>query len=222
MQHPTHISMVRLAECGTISTALKHIRKVPPCAECIFDKAQKKAWRTKGSRKSLTRKKHHSTPGKGTSADHMISHQPDLMPQVTGKLTHERYWGTVTMVDHASSYSYSHFIMGATNEQRVAAKLAYERVLREYGHNVESYHGNNSRFDSEDFINPCKEAQQSYSYCGIGGYHQNGIAENINKCLTPSARTILLHTKRKWIAVISTVLWPFAYRAAEDRHNKLD
>eukprot|EP00957_Ditylum_brightwellii_P122737 9359843-Ditylum_brightwellii.AAC.1 len=106
------------------------------------------------------------------------------------------------MFDHASSYSYSYFITRATNEQTVAAKLAYERVMSEYGHNVESYHGDNSRFDSKNFTNSCKEAQQSYSYCGFGWHHQNGIAENINKLLTESARAVLLHAKRKWPAVI--------------------
>eukprot|EP00957_Ditylum_brightwellii_P007745 586003-Ditylum_brightwellii.AAC.1 len=126
------------------------------------------------------------------------------------------------MVDNATNYSYSHFITGATDEQTAAAKLAYERVLREYGHTVESYHGDNSRFDSEDSINSCRAAQQSYSYCGIGTCHQNGIAENMNKRLTHSARTILLHPKRKWQVAISTTLWPFAYRAAEERHNLMD
>eukprot|EP00957_Ditylum_brightwellii_P157789 12009671-Ditylum_brightwellii.AAC.1 len=70
------------------------------------------------------------------------------------------------MVDHVSSYSYSYFITGATNEQTVAAKHAYEKVRMEYGHNVESYHGDNSRFHSEDFTNSCKGAQQTYSYSG--------------------------------------------------------
>eukprot|EP00957_Ditylum_brightwellii_P178451 13592730-Ditylum_brightwellii.AAC.1 len=106
------------------------------------------------------------------------------------------------MVDHASSYSYSHFITGATNEHTVAARLAYERVMRKYGHNVESYQSDNSRFDLEDFTNSCKVAQQTYSYCGVGKHHQNGVAENMNKRLTQSARTVLLHAKRKWPAVI--------------------
>eukprot|EP00957_Ditylum_brightwellii_P190477 14499317-Ditylum_brightwellii.AAC.1 len=44
----------------------------------------------------------------------------------------------------------------------------------------------------------------------------------MNKRLTHSTRTVLLHTKRKWLAVINTILWPFAYRAVEERHNKLD
>eukprot|EP00957_Ditylum_brightwellii_P086109 6551462-Ditylum_brightwellii.AAC.1 len=73
--------MIRLAEQGTIPPAIKHIRKAPPYAACIFAKAQKQAWRNKGGRKSSIRRKHHSTPGKGTSTDHMISHQPGLIPQ---------------------------------------------------------------------------------------------------------------------------------------------
>eukprot|EP00957_Ditylum_brightwellii_P002087 160548-Ditylum_brightwellii.AAC.1 len=77
--------------------------------------------------------------------------------------------------------------------------------MREYGHNVESYHGDNGRFDSGDFTNSCKAAQRTYSYCGVGGHHQNGIAENMNKRLTHRARTVLLHAKRKWPAVISTI-----------------
>eukprot|EP00957_Ditylum_brightwellii_P053067 4023755-Ditylum_brightwellii.AAC.1 len=91
MQHPTHVSMVRLAEQSTIPPAFKHIKKAPPCTAFIFSKAQKRTWKTKGGRKSSISKKHHSTPGKGTSADHLISHQPGLILQVTGTLTHERY-----------------------------------------------------------------------------------------------------------------------------------
>eukprot|EP00957_Ditylum_brightwellii_P169385 12892240-Ditylum_brightwellii.AAC.1 len=212
MQHSTHVSMIRLAEQGTIPPALKHIKKAPPCTACIFAKAQKQAWRNKGGRKSSIRRKHHNTPGKGTSADHMISHQPGMIPQVTDTLTYERYWGTTTMVDYSSSYTHSHFITRATNEQTVAVNYAYERVMREYGHNMESYHGNSSRFDSEEFTTSCKGAQQIYSHSDVGGHHQTGIAENMNKHLTHSARTVLLHAKRKWPAVINIFLWTFAYR----------
>eukprot|EP00957_Ditylum_brightwellii_P114459 8726895-Ditylum_brightwellii.AAC.1 len=85
--------------------------------------------------------------------------------------------------------------------------------MRQYGHNEKSYHSDNSRFGSEDFTNSCKVAQQTNSYCGAGEHHQNGIAENMNKCITHSARTVLLHAKRKWPAVNNTIFWPFAYRA---------
>eukprot|EP00957_Ditylum_brightwellii_P107367 8193077-Ditylum_brightwellii.AAC.1 len=74
------------------------------------------------------------------------------------------------MDNNASNYSYSHFFTGATNEQTLAAKHAYERVTSKYGYNVEPYHGDNSRFDSEEFTNSCKVAHQTYTYCWVGGH----------------------------------------------------
>eukprot|EP00957_Ditylum_brightwellii_P019268 1453011-Ditylum_brightwellii.AAC.1 len=73
------------------------MKKAPSCAACLFAKAQKRVWHNKGKRSGTIRKAHHISPGKGTSADHIISHQPGLILQVTGKLTHDKYWGAVTM-----------------------------------------------------------------------------------------------------------------------------
>eukprot|EP00957_Ditylum_brightwellii_P125711 9582682-Ditylum_brightwellii.AAC.1 len=70
--------------------------------------------------------------------------------------------------------------------------------MDQYGHRVHSYHGDNSRYDSKEFQTSCNKARQSYSYYGIGAYHQNGIAEAMNKKLCPGARTSLLHAMRKW------------------------
>eukprot|EP00957_Ditylum_brightwellii_P072692 5524494-Ditylum_brightwellii.AAC.1 len=100
--------MIRLAERGVIPKALRYIRRAPPCVGCLFAKAYCQASRNKGKRKSLIRKLHHTKPDKGTSADCIISPQPGLIPQVTGKPTHEKYWEGVTIVDHASDYSYTH------------------------------------------------------------------------------------------------------------------
>eukprot|EP00957_Ditylum_brightwellii_P170956 13012712-Ditylum_brightwellii.AAC.1 len=128
----------------------------------------------------------------------MISHQLGLIPQVTGTLTHDNYWGAVTMMDHVSNFSYSHLIKGASNTNTLSTKGAYERLMHSYGHKVEAYHGDNIRFDSQDSKDSCDKAQQTYSYCGMGAHHQNSIAEDINKRLSHNARTILLHAKRKW------------------------
>ena len=64
--------------------------------------------------------------------------------------------------------------------------------------------------------------QKKYSYCGVGAHHQNGIAEAMNKKLSHGTRTSLLHAKRKWPDVISTILWTFCYKNIEERHNHLD
>eukprot|EP00957_Ditylum_brightwellii_P005824 443139-Ditylum_brightwellii.AAC.1 len=89
--------MVELAERGLLPSAIKCVKKAPSCAACLFAKVQRQAWRNKGKRSSPIQKAHHTTPGKGTSANHIILHQLGLIPHVTGTLTHQRYWGAVTM-----------------------------------------------------------------------------------------------------------------------------
>eukprot|EP00957_Ditylum_brightwellii_P146657 11163606-Ditylum_brightwellii.AAC.1 len=74
----------------------------------------------------------------------MVSHQPGPIPQVTGALTYDIYWGAVTMVDHASNFCYSHLTRGTTNAETLAVKDAYEQVMRSYGHKLEAYLGDNS------------------------------------------------------------------------------
>jgi hypothetical protein len=64
-------------------------------------------------------------------------------------------------------------------------------------------------------------SNQSITFCGVGGHHQNGIAERKIKELTLGARTLLLHAKRKLPEYISTILWPFALKCTEDRLNNL-
>ena len=125
LQHLSHVTMVRLAKRGVIPARISRVKKAPPCAACLFAKAQRRAWRSRKKAKSI-RKTTDSDPRKGTSVDHMISRQPGLIPQVTGTLTHDRYWGSVTVVDHASNFSYSHIIQSTLNSDMVEAKDAHE------------------------------------------------------------------------------------------------
>eukprot|EP00957_Ditylum_brightwellii_P109155 8326706-Ditylum_brightwellii.AAC.1 len=126
LQHPPHISMVWFAERKVIPSAIKYVQKAPPRGACLFAKAQRRAWRTQGKKHKSVRKKHNTNPGDGMSADHAISHQPGLIPQVTGRLTHEKFWEAVTMIDHAISFVYSHLIRWTAVEDNMAAKEAYE------------------------------------------------------------------------------------------------
>eukprot|EP00957_Ditylum_brightwellii_P204672 15340361-Ditylum_brightwellii.AAC.1 len=61
LQHPPHVSMVRLAERKVIRSAIKHIQKVSPCAACLFAKAQRRAWRNQQKKLKTIRKGHHTT-----------------------------------------------------------------------------------------------------------------------------------------------------------------
>ena len=74
-------------------------------------------------------------PGFGTSCDHLISHEPGLMPQVAGRLTHGKYCGAAVFTDHFSELIFFHLMTLTTMEETMNGKIAYERFS--YNHGVE-------------------------------------------------------------------------------------
>ena len=211
----------RLAERGVIPRCITRVKRMPLCASCAFAAAHRRNWRSKGEQPRHIRKHWQKEPGNGTSCDHIVSHQPGLIPQSTGKLTHERFWGSVLYVDHATDYLFNHFIRGTTSEETLESKLAYERHALSHGVKIGAYHADNSRFNDSRFLGSCRDAGQQLTFCGVGAHHQNALAERKIKEVCYGGRTVLLHAKRRWPNVISTILWPFALQSVVDRHNRL-
>ena len=89
------------------------------------------------------------------------------------------------------------------------------------GHPVKAYHADNGCFKEDAFLASCNEKDQSFTLCGVGDYHQNGIIKNRNKYLTLTACTLLLHAMRMWPGMTDTMFWPFALIAAADCLNTL-
>jgi hypothetical protein len=133
-----------------------------------------------------------------------------LVPQVTGALTHARFWEVALFVDHYSDFWHTTLLQSPSNEETLAAKLAYETVMRQHGVQVERYHADNSRFNSNLFMSDAKQKDHEMSFHGVGAHHQNAVTENGNKRLIVSSRIILLHAKRHWPEAISTMIWPFS------------
>ena len=208
----------RLAKRGCIPCRLQYVRRMPLCAACAFADASKRSSK-KGDRKSIRKKD--DKPGSGTSCDHLISHEPGLIPQVTGRLIYAHYAGAIVFSDHFSDFTYPHMIRSTSMEETMMAKRAYERMAREYGVAIQHYRADNLRFNDVEFQKDCKKNGQTFNYCGVGAHHQNGIAEAKNKILTYGARKLLLNAKRHWPSVIKRSLWPFALLADAKRHNEL-
>ena len=211
----------RLATRGVLPKAILLVRKLPLCAACAFATAHRRGWRTKSKSNRPIRKPNHDSPGKGTSCDHVVSHQPGLIPQSTGILSHTKFWGSVMFVDHYSDFVFNHLITGTTSQATFEAKQAYEREAASFDVKIKSYHADNLRFNDRNFQGDCIKNKQTISFCGVGAHHQNAIAESKVKSICYGARTILLHAKRKWPKVIATALWPFAMQAIVRRHNHL-
>ena len=221
LRHAPLTCLHRLAKRGILPRGILKVRKLPLCAACAFATAHRRGWRTKSKRNRPIRKATQDAPGKGTSCDHIVSHQPGLIPQSTGILTHKKFWGSVLFVDHHSDFLFNHLITGTTSQATLEAKHAYERLAASFNVRIQAYHADNLRFNDNNFQGDCIRHGQTITFCGVGAHHQNAVAESKVKLVSYGARTILLHAKRRWPNVISTALWPFAMQAIIRRHNHI-
>ncbi len=124
-------------------------------------------------------------------------------------------------MDHYSDHVYAYLMRNLTLDKMLLAKHAYERFLSSLGVTAKAYHADNGQFADQGFRDDCNTSNQVITFCGVGGHHQNGIAERKIKELMLGARTLLLHAKRMLPEYILTILWPFALKCAKDRLNHL-
>jgi hypothetical protein len=106
-----------------------------------------------------------------------------------------------------------------SSEETVRAKESFERYAKSYGVNIKHYHADNGRFKDKAFMKSIEDSGQTISFSGVGAHHQNGIAEKRIGDLQRRATTLLLHVQRRWPDAITTHLWPYALRAANDSRN---
>ena len=211
-----------MAEQGKIPRRLRHLKNRPPfCASCAFGKARKRPRLTKkSSNSSSIRKPEHNIPGKCVSVDHLVSAQPGFIPQMSGHLTNMRIWAASVFVDHFTDYVFVHLMRDLTIDETLIAKAAFERMMHNKGHKVQGYRGDNGLFGDKGFRDSCDAMVQELTFCVVSDHHQNNVVERRIQELTLLARTMLLHAKRHWPDMITTMLWPFALKCAADRLNK--
>ena len=222
LHHMQFPQMIVLAEKGVLPKRLSSLKgRCPICVACLFGQAHKRPWRSKSKQKHPIRKPSDNAPGKRTSVDQLVSAQPGLIPQMSGSLTNLRIMGATVFVDHFSDHTYVYLMRDLTLAETLMAKHAYERFLASLGIDSKAYHADNGRFADKGFRDDCTHSNQIITFCGVGGHHQNGIAERKIKDITLGGRTLLLHAKRMLPEYISTILWPFAVKCYEDRMNNL-
>ena len=192
--------------------------KTPKCAACIYGKATRKAWRTKG-KQGVRRIKVAKEPGECVSVDQMESPTAGFVAQMKGKLTKGRYKYATIYIDHYSRQGFVYLQRSLSSAETLESKRAFERYSKQHGVRIRHYHADNGRFADNLFRNDVAEKGQTISYCGVNAHWQNGIAEKRIRDLTDQARTILLFAQSRWPGAVSTHLWPYALRAANDSLN---
>ena len=109
-----------------------------------------------------------------------------------------------------------------SGDSTLQSKHDFEHLCATQDVKVKHYHADNGRFAERSFTDDVKKSLQRITFCGVGAHHQNGITENTIKQLTLISRTLLVHAQGLWPEYITTMLWPYALKAAQDRMNQLN
>ena len=163
---------------------------------CLFGQAHKHPWQTESKHKHPICKLTDDAPGKKALLDQMVSAQPGLIPQMSGRLTNLRVMAATIVVGHFSNHVYVYLMKDLTLSKTILAKHAYERFLASLGIESKAYHADNGRFADKGFRDDCTSSNQTITFCGVGSHHQNGIAERKIKVIILGGQTLLLHAKR--------------------------
>ena len=215
--HPPNLRIRAMARTGRLPRKLLECR-IPLCPSCVFGKATRRPWRTKGQQAGL-KDDTITSPGDCVSIDQLESPTPGIIGQVKGSLTKRRYQVTTVFVDHHSDITFVFHQLTTSGDETVEAKQAFEKYAASCGVSIRHYHADNGRFAEHKFIDAVQQKGQTISFCGVGAHFQNGIAEKRIRDLQDSARTMIIHANRRWPSAITVNLWPYALTLAADVRN---
>jgi hypothetical protein len=184
--------------------------RIPKCQSCLYGKATKRPWRTKGQSGTL---KEVTLPGQCVSVDQPESPVAGFIGQNKEFFFRKRYKVATIFVDHFSRLSYVYLQESTKGVQTLAAKRSFEAYSASHGVKVQQYHADNGRFAEHLFLNHCEKLGQKVSLCGVSAHFQNGIAERRINDLTERSRASLLHAIHRWPSVLKvTVVWQLNQR----------
>jgi hypothetical protein len=182
--------MTVVAKLGKIPRHLASWKgRCPICVPCLFGQAHKCPWQSKSKEIHPIWKKCDDHPGARASMDHLVSAQPGLIPQISGKLTCMQINGATVIVDHYSDHIYPFLMRNLSLKETLLKKKAYECFLSSIGVTAKAYHADNGWFADKGFKDNYAMSNQSITFCGVGGHHQDGIAERKIKELTLGANS---------------------------------
>ncbi len=170
--------LIVMAENGEIPPRLATLKgRCPIRLPCLFGMAHKRPWRSKSKQTHSIQKKSNNYPGARASMDHLVTAQPGLISQISGRLTSMRITGGTVIVDHYLDHVYVHLMQNLLLEETILAKHGYKQFLAAIGVTAKVYHADNGRFADKGFRDECTSSNQVITFFGVGSHHQNGFAE---------------------------------------------
>jgi hypothetical protein len=172
LHHTPFLKLITMAENGEILKPCAALKgRCPICVVCLFDQAHKCPWQSKSKQKYPICKPTDDAPGKKASLDQMVSAQPELIPQMSGRLTNLHVMAAMIFVDHFLDHVYVYLMKDLTLFETLLAKHAYEHFLALLGIESKAYHADNGCFADKGFRDDCTSSNQTITFCGIGSHH---------------------------------------------------
>ena len=166
-------------------------------------------------------KRDHIRPGQAMSVDHFESRLKGRTYTSFGKTTSKQYVGGCIFVDHMSGYIHVEHQLGLSVVESLRAKHNFEQMALQHNVLVQNYHADNGIFNKRKYVEHLQSQIQNIKYCGVGAYHQNGVAERSIRTVSDMSRAMLLHASMHWADGISSGLWPMAVDYAAFVHNRI-
>ena len=207
--------------CFVPKWLLEFGNKPQACVAYQFGAAHHLPRRTKGKKSRSIRRPEPSNPRYGVAVEQIVSAQLFLIPNISGFLTSQSFWGCTPFMYHVSNYFYVHIMRDLSLSETLLAKEALENLMSQAGQTVKHNQCDNGRFSDNGFIDVINQKDQNINICGVGSHQHNGIVKNKIKILTNSARTLLLCGIIMCPQIIDKIFWPFALKAITKRLNIL-
>ena len=208
-----HLSYTKIKLPCRAGLLPKELASIEPltCPGCAYGKAKQKPWGRKGIQNQRRIEKANALV-QVISCDQVISPTPGLVPTHRGSPTTTWYVRATIFVDHWSDFTYVYLMTKLTGVSTVAAKQAFEQILKKHGVKALHYHANNGLFDTKVFCKSIAHNGQTLTFCGVNAHHQNSIAECCIQDVTTGTQTSLLHASHRWLKAIHPSLWPAAMK----------
>ena len=159
-------------------------------------------------------------PGDCISCDHYNSPIAGRLWTSYGR-EKQGFNGGTLYVDHASGKIFNKCQISLRAGETIRGKMALEALARDCGNVIKSFQTDNGVFASKEFKNHCEARDQKIKFSGVGGHHQNGVAENGIKTISQWARANLIYLSLHWGEKDTIRLWPMALEYAIWVFNRL-
>ena len=214
-----HNSFAKLQQMAKQRVLPHHLSScaIPVCSACQYAKATRRPWRAKTT--SSHDRSTPSKPGEVISVDQFVSPVPGLIAQMTGFITKQRYKYATVYIDQYSGFGFVYLQRTASAQETLQSKQAMERYAQARNIIIKAYHADNGIFKAKEWVQACHDAREQLTFAAVGANHANGKAERRIRELQELARTQLIHANRRWPKAITSNLWPYALRHANDCVN---